>query len=152
MKPPALILKKIVCYLASELLQRELDTKRIANVGYRALTYKPGEEQMTARKHGLKEMDVLRSCMKKHKQVYTFQFLGRKHQPSWLRCACDSFWKGIMLMPWPLDVDVFASLKGLFLLPSSLLSGTQNPGILIKWERLPKRRGTSLVGRTLQEL
>lgn len=59
-------------------------------------------------------------------------------------CLCDSaFWKGIMLMFWPLDVEVFASLKGLFLLPSSLLAGTQSPGIWIKQEELPKRRRTS---------
>lgn len=46
-----------------------------------------------------------------------------------------------MLMPWPLDVDVFASLKGAFPISSSLQSATQSPGILIKWgEKAAKKK------------
>lgn len=78
---------------------------------------------------------------KTNKCTNTFLFPDSKHQPSWLRCVCDSaLWKGIMLMLWPLDVDVFAWLNRPFLLCSLLHSGTQSPRILIKG-KAAKRKG-----------
>lgn len=103
--------------------EREIDMKRIANDEHRALADKHSQQQMQARKQRLRK-EAMRLMLfgaawrNTNKSTNTFLFLDRKHQPSWLRCVCDSaLWKGIMLMPWPLDVDVFAILKGLFLFP-----------------------------------
>lgn len=47
-------------------------------------------------------------------------------------------------------MDVFASLKGLFLFSSSLLLDTQPPAVLIKWGKAAKKQG-ALVASVVQE-
>lgn len=90
---------------------REPDMKGISNdTEHRTLTDKHMQAMSSS------EIDHVWSCMREHKQMYKYLPVSRYRASAILALVFDfAFWKGIMLMLWPLDVDVFASLNGLFL-------------------------------------